>query len=296
LSSMNITKPLTIPILETKRLILRPFCLNDAPEVQRLAGDRAVADMTINFPYPYRDGMAEEWISGHQEEFSSGHGVIFAIVSRKEGYLIGAMSLREISKDHQATLGYWIGKPFWNQGFCTEAGWAVLDFAFMVIGIDRIRASHIARNPASGRVMRKLGMCHDGTGSQHVIKWDKHENVEIYAISKSEWKNTTNHGDSLSTGRGEIMNKRPFGTAKIDDAFSPDPRYEKAVESILRSGQASARYLQRTLKMGYARAARIIDQMECEKIIGPFEGPRCRDILVDRTAFLKKMVKRRNRK
>ena len=293
---LKITRPLTIPTLETKRLVLRPFCLRDAPEVKRLAGDRAVAATTINIPHPYLDGMAEDWISKHQESFEAGHGVTFAITDIRDAHLIGAISLTDISEGHPATLGYWIGEPFWNQGFCTEASRAVLDFAFMVIGIDHIRASHLARNPASGRVMRMLGMCYEGTGSQHVIKWDKHEDVEIYAISKSEWKNTTNHGDSLSAGRGEIMKKSPFCAEKVDDAFSTDPRYDKAVESILRSGQASARYLQRTLKMGYGRAARIIDQMECEKIIGPFEGPKCRDILVDRTAFLKKMGKRRNRK
>jgi hypothetical protein len=53
--------------------------------------------MTINIPHPYRDGMAEEWISGHQEEFESGHGVTLAIISKKEGYLIGAIGLREIT-------------------------------------------------------------------------------------------------------------------------------------------------------------------------------------------------------
>ena len=140
---------MVIPTIETERLILRPFCLNDAPDVQRLAGDRAVADTTISIPHPYRDGMAEEWIRGHREEFKSGQAVTFAIAIKQEGYLVGAIGLREITKDHQATLGYWIGKPFWNHGLCTQAGRAILEYAFMDLGLVRINASHLTRNPAS---------------------------------------------------------------------------------------------------------------------------------------------------
>jgi [ribosomal protein S5]-alanine N-acetyltransferase len=53
-----------IPRLETKRLILRPFENADAADVMRLAGDRAIADTTTNIPHPYREGMAEDWMSG----------------------------------------------------------------------------------------------------------------------------------------------------------------------------------------------------------------------------------------
>jgi S-DNA-T family DNA segregation ATPase FtsK/SpoIIIE len=67
-----------------------------------------------------------------------------------------------------------------------------------------------------------------------------------------------------------------------DSSFEKDELYDKAVQVILESGQASASYIQRRLKMGYARAARIIDTMECAGIIGPSEGPRPRVILADR--------------
>ena len=73
----------------------------------------------------------------------------------------------------------------------------------------------------------------------------------------------------------------------LGDPGDKDELYEKAVETVLNSGQASASYLQRRLKLGYARAARIIDQMEGEGLIGPSEGSKPREILVDRREFFK---------
>ena len=78
-----------------------------------------------------------------------------------------------------------------------------------------------------------------------------------------------------------------------DDDGEKDELYEKAVETVLNSGQASASYLQRRLKLGYARAARIIDQMEDEGLIGPSEGSKPREILVDRKEFFKDKARAR---
>src|ERR1035437_6714453 len=91
------------PSLETKRLLLRPFAFTDAKDVQRLAGDKAVAEPTSAIPYPYEDGMAEAWISTHQNAFESGKLINFAIVLKVSDTLIGAISLLNISDDrHRA--------------------------------------------------------------------------------------------------------------------------------------------------------------------------------------------------
>lgn len=185
---MNDTEQKTIPSLETERLILRPFSPADAPDVHKLVGDRAIAEMTVNVPYPYREGMAEEWISWHQKEFNSGHGVTFAIADRDEGCLVGAIALRRVTEDGQGTLGYWIGMPYWNRGFCTEAGLALLEYAFSEMGVMKIQATHLRRNPASGRVMQKLGMTYRGSEKRFVDKWERFEDFELYEISKTEWK------------------------------------------------------------------------------------------------------------
>lgn len=172
--------------------MLRPFELGDAPEVQRLAGDWAIADTTANIPHPYEDGMAEGWISKHRDAFAEGREATFAVTRKSDGALVGAIGLMNVEKDHQAELGYWIGEPYWNQGFCTEAGHAVVRYAFTELGLVRVYANHLTRNPQSGRVMQKIGMKHEGTHRQHVKKWDKLEDIEFFGILKGEWEEVAN--------------------------------------------------------------------------------------------------------
>ena len=97
------------PTLHTQRLILRAFTLADAPDVQRLAGAREIAAMTLTIPHPYQDGMAEEWIKTHPKAFNEGKDVNLAIVLRDTGLLCGAIGLGINQEHNHAELGYWIG-------------------------------------------------------------------------------------------------------------------------------------------------------------------------------------------
>ena len=175
------------PSIESARLILRPFQLSDAAVVQELAGERDIADTTINIPHPYEDGMAEEWISGHESGYKDGESVTFAVTLRDDSALVGAIGLRVDRSVNRAELGYWIGKAFWNRGYATEATAAVLAFGFDVLGLNRIQARHMARNPSSGRVMEKAGMRLEGTARQDAIKWDQYEDLVTYAVLREEW-------------------------------------------------------------------------------------------------------------
>ncbi|MCX6069340.1 MAG: GNAT family N-acetyltransferase [Chloroflexi bacterium] len=176
------------PTLETERLILRPFRLADAPEVQRLAGDRAIAETTATIPHPYPDGAAETWIASHPNRFASGESVTFAITRRDDGALLGCIGL-EINTEMQRTeLGYWVGKPYWNHGYCTEAAWAVVRFAFEDLGLRRVFAQHDGRNAASGRVMQKAGMRHEGTLRHHNVKWGVVDDMEVYGVLREKWR------------------------------------------------------------------------------------------------------------
>jgi RimJ/RimL family protein N-acetyltransferase len=175
------------PTLQTDRLILRPFTLDDAPAVRRLAGDPAIADTTLNIPHPYEAGMAEAWIETHPQQYEKGEGATFAIVRRADGVLVGAIGIHPRAKHDRAEIGYWIGKPYWGQGIATEAARAVVDYGFETLGLNRIYAYHFGRNPASGRVMQKLGMKYEGTLRQHVRNGEQYEDLATYGMLRDEW-------------------------------------------------------------------------------------------------------------
>lgn len=172
------------PELQTDRLLLRPFTPNDAPGVRELAGDRDIAATTLNIPHPYEEGMAEEWIRTHREKFERGELANFAITLRGDGNLIGAIGLVIVPEHERAELGYWIGKPHWGNGYCTEAARAVAEYGFRELGLNRIHASHFSHNPASGRILQKIGMSREGCLKQHVRKWEKFVDLEVYGTVK----------------------------------------------------------------------------------------------------------------
>jgi [ribosomal protein S5]-alanine N-acetyltransferase len=157
-------------------ITLRPLTLADAPDVQTLAGAYEVALNTLLVPHPYPDGAAEEWITN-----AGPH--TFAI---DDGQLVGAAGL-VMKGDEIAEVGYWIGVPYWNRGYASEAAREILRYGFEECGLHRIFAGHFARNPASGKVMRKAGMTFEGTLRQHVKKWGEYLDVSYYGILREEW-------------------------------------------------------------------------------------------------------------
>jgi len=174
-------------LLTTARLVLRPFALTDAADVQRLAGARQVADTTLLIPHPYPDGAAEQFIAGTHAELEKGENYVLAITLRTTGELCGSIGLKVAAKHERAELGYWIGVPFWNRGYCTEAAQALLRFGFETVRLNSVNAHHFVRNAASGRVLQKLGMRYEGHLREHVKKGDRFEDLHCYSILRSDW-------------------------------------------------------------------------------------------------------------
>jgi len=175
-----------LPTLRTERLVLRPFDLADAPVVQALAGDREVASTTLNIPYPYTDGLAEVWIDTHRPAWEALNFMTLAATTETDG-VVGAISLHLSIVHGRGELGYWIGVPFWDRGYATEAATEMLRYAFEVLGLNRVVGRHITRNPSSGRVMQKLGMKREGCLRQHFVKWGQVEDVAVYGMLRPEW-------------------------------------------------------------------------------------------------------------
>lgn len=183
---MTIKPPKKFPRIETERLLLRPFTMDDAPIVQKLAGDYDIAANVRMIPHPYPDHMAEDWIDSHQDKLEHGE-IHLAITLRREGSLAGSIGLIINRDDENAELGYWIGKPYWNRGYCTEAAQALVRYGFEKLKLQRIHSFYMTRNPASGWVMQKLGMKYEGTMRRCIKKWDVFEDVSVYSILRGEY-------------------------------------------------------------------------------------------------------------
>lgn len=103
--------------------------------------------------------------------------------------IIGAMGLAIKPQHARGELGYWIAATHWGKGYATEAARAFVDYAFFNLSLHRVQAQHLVRNPASGRVMQKLGMQLEGVLRESLRKWDRFEDVACYAIIDNEWAN-----------------------------------------------------------------------------------------------------------
>ena len=176
------------PTIDTARLVLRPWRIEDAPALQALAGRREIADTMISVPHPFTQEYAETWIAGHPEAHARGRAVHFAITLAGVGTLLGAIELRDINPEHShAEMSCWVGADSWGQGFATEAALAVLRYAFHELHLNRVVAYHMVRNPASGRALEKIGMKREGLLRECVSKWDRFEDVVVMAILRKDF-------------------------------------------------------------------------------------------------------------
>jgi RimJ/RimL family protein N-acetyltransferase len=158
--------------LETDRLILRLIEKSDAPALFPLINDPDVARNLKTVPHPYPENELVPWIRKARIAARKKERFEMAIVLKETGLPVGACSLLHISWEHlRSEIGYWIGKPYWGQGYMTEAVTKMLDFGFADLGLESIHAYCFIRNPASIRVLEKAGFTHEGY-IRHAIRKD----------------------------------------------------------------------------------------------------------------------------
>jgi len=168
--------------LQTERLTLRGYTPSDIPALVPLIGAREVAATTLRIPHPYTEALARDFVALAQEDLTSGKCLRLGIFLSRTDKLCGGIGLM-IDADHRhAELGYWIGVPYWRNGYATEAARALVNYGFTVLGLHRIYASHYSSNPASGNVLKKIGMGYEGCMRAHVLKWGEFLDVELYGL------------------------------------------------------------------------------------------------------------------
>ena len=177
----------TIP-LETDRLVLRAFNIEDAEAMyENWASDPEVTKYLRWLPHKSveesKNILENVFISGYQDLENMNWGI--EVKETKE--LIGSIGLLTL-RDETADFGYCIGKKYWGKGFMTEAGKAVLNYAFDTVGFNRVTGYHSVKNPASGMVMRKIGLKYEGFAREKYISalGESHD-AYMYGLTKKEY-------------------------------------------------------------------------------------------------------------
>lgn len=137
----------------TKRLTLRPGWAEDAPALCEAIAHEGVAFNLARLPWPYTLAHAEQWLA-----IEKGPGDIALLIIAHDGpapRLIGGIGIHPTETGHE--LGYWLTPAAWGRGYATEAGRAMLGIARHAMGLRRLESGHFVDNPASGRVLAKLG-------------------------------------------------------------------------------------------------------------------------------------------
>lgn len=147
-----------------------------------------IAENTLVIPYPYTEKDAEEWINGriaHRKK--QGCEVTFAI-REPGGMLIGAVGAGnfEVGSSHRASIGYWLAKPYWGKGITTMALERYVDYAFPEFGVVKLVAEVYPWNPASARVLEKVGFTREGYLRSHIKKGERLIDAIVYGLVRGD--------------------------------------------------------------------------------------------------------------
>jgi len=143
-------------LLETERLRLRPPEVSDIAAMVALANDYDVAKNLARVPYPYTRDDAVGFIAHAAEGRAKGSDFSFVILRKEDTVQMGCCSLR-LTESGLFEMGYWLGKPYWNRGYATEAARKLAGFAFSGLKATAITAGYFHDNPASAHVLEKVG-------------------------------------------------------------------------------------------------------------------------------------------
>jgi len=180
------------PTLHTPRLILGQLEVSDIPTIVEYADNPNIANNLRDLPQPYREKDAIFWLNMARQGFENQTEYIFKLGLKETNEFIGGMGLHLKKPHHKAELGYWIGEPFWNQGYATEAARAVLKFGFEALDLNKIYAKYYTYNPASGKVMVKNNMIKEAEFVDTQFKLGKFVTEIQYRLTKREYETLNN--------------------------------------------------------------------------------------------------------
>eukprot|EP00461_Guttulinopsis_vulgaris_P009664 UN09735 len=172
--------------IETSRLILRLPHYDDVPAMVDVYNNKMMYETTLSLPYPYTEEHARGFIEFCRNKADT--LTHFAVIDKQTGEFLGGVSFGITPKHQQAEVAWSIAEKHWGKGYCTEAAQALIDYGFTHKSLIKIFGRHFTNNPASGRVMMKIGMKHEGVLRSHVIKEGEAHDLYMYGILREEWE------------------------------------------------------------------------------------------------------------
>lgn len=174
--------------IETRRLWLRWPRAADVADFTRLAGDKAIADMTTCLSHPVQPGEAEDFILGSRRTNLAGQGLVLTLSPRDDPMALVGMAgvLAQDGGSGDLVLGYWLGRPYWGQGLMSEALEATIDMAFLLSGAGRVHSPLLAGNEAGRKVLQRCGF----PVSQECLAPDpegRKDRFRTATISRADW-------------------------------------------------------------------------------------------------------------
>ncbi len=174
------------PEITTGRVVLIAIAKKDVPVMAKLANNKAIAENLATMPHPSTQQHGYDWLD--RPNGLRVDGAQFGIyLNIPEPVFIGMISYGRAIKDADPSIGYWIGEPYWNQGYASEALMALLDHAFEERGENRMLGTCRITNTASRRVMEKCGFEYLGYGKSHFMLASQDLPVDCFALSRPKF-------------------------------------------------------------------------------------------------------------
>ncbi|MEO8612698.1 MAG: GNAT family N-acetyltransferase [Chloroflexota bacterium] len=175
------------PTLETKRLMLREIIPTDAEALFRIRGDYEVTKYNIGTAYDRFD-QAEDLIAAMAQAYREEKEIRWGIALKPDNTVIGMCGYNYwIRRDARGSVGYDLERAYWGQGVMTEAVAAIVAFGFHNMGLNRIEADADARNPASARVLAKVGFRQEGLQREQFYEDSSFNDLVLFALLRKDY-------------------------------------------------------------------------------------------------------------
>jgi RimJ/RimL family protein N-acetyltransferase len=185
---LKVLRESSTPVLETERLVLRAPRLEDAKAIAHLANDRRIAENTTRIPHPYTMADAHSFIT----TVNQGDGELAWLITLDDEP-IGGCGLAQLDGP-APDLGYWLGAPYWGNGYATEAARGAIDHAFAVLGYEAVQAGARVTNPASRRVLEKCGFQWTGVGLYRIRALKSSAPIDRFRLDRGIWASLKSWG------------------------------------------------------------------------------------------------------